>query len=172
MKKYILKNIHSSVGSLNGSLYFTLNERLLRIDIGTPNFNDYNEWRLEGINYSPLLYNEKENSGKLKPLGMKNISLNCDDLIFLEILSELINSDRFVMSDDELFLFNEINKYNVDLTGEMYKGNRFLFNEGNTYGLIDYATWKTKEEKTSFEKIFYPILYECALLSGKKKDQL
>lgn len=56
MKNYTIKHIHQDVSHFNGRLYFTLDGRLLILTVGTPNFNDYGEWRLEEFKFSKFPY--------------------------------------------------------------------------------------------------------------------
>ena len=41
-----IKHTHADVGMFNGFLYFIVDNRLFRVSVGTPHFNDYGEWRL------------------------------------------------------------------------------------------------------------------------------
>lgn len=162
MKKYILKNIHNGVNKLNGSLWFVVDNSLLKVNIITPEFNDYFEWRIDHFTYSPLPYNPDGDTLNFTPLDMEDIILDSEDLIFLKLVGTQFN-DAFSLDENQFKLVQKINSMPDDavLNGKfVFSTNIFVFN----YSLhgdiksISWVEWVEKTEKTSFEKIFFPIL--------------
>lgn len=68
MNTHKMKLIHHSASCYQIEATFLLNNRLLTLEIGTPNFNDYNEWRLSEIIFSSEDYKPEENEIELTPI--------------------------------------------------------------------------------------------------------
>lgn len=151
-----IKHIHANVGLFNGSLYFLVDNRLLQVSVGTPHFNDYNEWRISEINFSLFPYNPKDNEVELTPFKIKDIEINDEDLKMLNFIAKWgENHDKFEKGE-----FKKLKKQFPDvvdnLAGCIYKGDKRMTIIGEDYQ-INLADWE-KGEKTSFQKVFYPIL--------------
>lgn len=173
MKKYTIKHTHAQVGHFNGSLYFIVDNRLLRVGVHTPNFNDFGEWRLDGFVLSDVPYDPSTNTVSLTPYSnFKDIKINETDLKFLDLFSKTHKDD---ITDKEINsiikILHEISpNFNPSLAGGRYKGEKdfTIFNDieyedgSSTREDIKYKKWKSIDEslKTPFEKIFYPILYQ------------
>lgn len=81
----IIKHIHQSIGMFNGTLYFTLNNKLLTIDVITPSFNDFYEWRLQEMSISEEDYKPSENTIELTPFKMKDIIISDAEAEFISL---------------------------------------------------------------------------------------
>lgn len=82
-----IKHIHVTENLYQPSFYFVLNNRLLRFDICTPAFNDYNEWRIKEITFSKDNYKPDENEMELKPLtNISEITLTDKEFEFFELV--------------------------------------------------------------------------------------
>lgn len=158
-----VKHMHENVGVFNGSLYFLIKEHLFRVDVGTPHYNDYNEWRLSDFTISQDPYDASGNEVELVPYEkFEPIFISEDDFNFLLTASKAMNGD---LSEEE---HEELNKkdsyfaeYGEELSGVRYKDFDDLhFYNQETDSEIYYLDWVNKDEndKTPFEKIFYPII--------------
>lgn len=81
---HTLQHIHANVGLFNGILYFTLDNKLLTMEVITPHFNDYGEWRIKEIFISDDDYNPEENTVELVPFAIQDIQLNDKELSFVK----------------------------------------------------------------------------------------
>ncbi len=84
MSKHKLQMIHLETGTFQCSAVFLLDGRLLNFEFGTPNFNDYSEWRLNDIKFSNLPYEPSGNDIELQPVdNFKTIELTDRELEWL-----------------------------------------------------------------------------------------
>lgn len=70
MKTYKLEPSHFQKSVFQCCASFLLDGRLIHFEFGTPNFNDYSEWRLDEIKFSDLPYDPSQNDEGfvLKPI--------------------------------------------------------------------------------------------------------
>ena len=106
MKKYKITHIHTNVNLFNGSMYFLLDNRILNISCCTPYFNDYSEYRIDGLILSKGDYDPSGNEVELKPYkGFTDIEITEEEYNFIKKYFEY-SDDHFesleVVSDDEL----------------------------------------------------------------------
>lgn len=84
MSKHKLEMVHMHIGMFQGGAGFLLDGRLIHFQFGTPNFNDYNEWRLNDIKFSNLPYDPSQNDIELTPVdNFKTIELTDRELEWL-----------------------------------------------------------------------------------------
>lgn len=81
---HTLKHIHADVGVFNGFLYFTLDNKLLKMDVATPHFNDFGEWRINEITISSDDYKPEGNDVSLTPFDISDIKLSDKELTFFK----------------------------------------------------------------------------------------
>lgn len=153
-----ITHIHARVGTFNGSLYFVIDGRLLRIEVGTPMFNDYNEWRISDWNMSKAPYNPEENDEELTPYkDFPEIEITEKELRMLDTLTSI--SFGKITDDSEVEAFNTEFPDVSDICGIMYKGRkRMTIHDWENDKTIKMSDWDKKKDKTSFEKVFFPIL--------------
>ena len=154
MKQFEVKHIHASVSYFNGRLYFVIDNRLFWVDVGTPNFNDYGEWRLSEFKLSHLPYDPSTNAVELTPYDIESFFITEEDLQFLDMISN-INTD----DDADLFVATYGERDDWDLAGGTLEGDdEISIYECTTNKNIKYSEWLLRENKTSYERILYPIL--------------
>jgi len=152
----IIKHIHANVGIFNGSLYFTVDNRLLRVGVSTPNYNDYNEWRLDEWCLSKDPYNPDGNQIELSPYKFIDIEINNIDLKMLEYSSSLSDLNNEYEIDSELIKsYSDIDLY---LSGIKYSNNNRMsiyIESKNDYINLDSFD---ESKETPFQKVFFKIL--------------
>lgn len=95
MSKNLIESVHSEVGHFNGSLYFKLNNRLLVLNVGTPSFNDYSEWRIGDMSYALKDYDPSGDEVELKPLtDFTPIQLSDKEVDFLDTFATTEQSEE------------------------------------------------------------------------------
>lgn len=110
MTKHTIKHIHAQVGTFNGFLYFTVNNKLMVLTVGTPMFNDYKEWRISDITISEKDYVPEGNTVEFKPFNIVDIVINDEELNYLNKF--FLNTK---LEEHELEKYDlEINQYIVD----------------------------------------------------------
>jgi len=169
---YKLVHKHAEVGHYNGWLYFEVNERLVRVGVGTPNFNDYNEWRLSEFAISEDKHDPKDDNIKpenFKPLNIPDIEIDDNGIRMIELSYKYTNVNSSLTDDELLELKTKYPDCNAYLAGVMYEED-FIFTEDNMYNKnneksyedrqVEFKKWdiKPNNEKTTFEKVFYPML--------------
>lgn len=162
MKNYTIKHIHQDVSHFNGRLYFTLDGRLLILTVGTPNFNDYGEWRLEEFKFSKFPYDPEGDEAPLTPYEIEDIIINETEFNEFESVCDVWRGDSG-LTQDEIKKFNsEHSNWKGEMACGTYKDNDFLtiFNDDDVYNRKDvhYPDWESSTDKTLFERIFYPIM--------------
>lgn len=155
-----IKHIHADVGYYNGALYFVVDNRLLQIRVGTPNFNDYGEWRISEFFLSKLPYNPADNKVELKPYeNIKSIFINQTDLEFLDLLSFSDNDDY---TEDRAEKIKQVLGDNFDEYTSEVAGGRFKYQKQlsiiRSKDVIKMSDWRKIKNPPSHEKILYPIL--------------
>jgi hypothetical protein len=162
MKSYTIKHIHASITYFNGFVYFVVDGRLLRVGISTPSYNDYGEWRLDEFRLSNGEYNPFENSIELTPYNIIDIDI---DEMGLELLTDGSDGTDILNMDK----FPDFNQY---LACGKHEGDDFLTffddTDENNRKEVKYTDWLLKEDKTTFEKIFYPLMSNIRLEYYKK----
>jgi hypothetical protein len=157
-----IKHIHSNVGVYNGSLCFAVDDRLLFVEVGTPHFNDFNEWRISEFRLSSDKYIPEENDVVLTPYeDFDSIFINEKDLEYLTTSSKIFNY-KYEATDEETKAFEEeFGEFDEELAGVLYKDfdDLHIYNK-ETDSEIYYLDWANdeNENKTIHEKIFYPII--------------
>jgi len=132
MSKNLIESVHLAVGTFGGTLYFKLNGRLLVIDVSTPNFNDYSEWRIKDFLYAEGSYNPDDNDCVVAPIkNFKPISISNKEVEFLEAYATIGKIEK---KETELRCNNFKLKYNDSIepfyyTGEPYLASYFLEGE-------------------------------------------
>lgn len=107
MTSHKLETIHLDDSFYNCRAFFLLDGRLLQFNIGTPNFNDYDEWRLDSIVYADEPYEPEANDVNLKPISnFPDIFLSDEEVEWLgHFFSPL--SDKGFDTDKEADAFDE-----------------------------------------------------------------
>jgi hypothetical protein len=153
-----IKHIHANVGVFNGTLFFVVDGRLLNVRVGTPNYNDYNEWRLSEFTLSTEPYNPEDNTVELTPYNIEDIEIDESGLRMLEYGTKL-SDINYKFEDGEAEKckaeFPDINLY---IAGVMYSdkvGMSFYIEEIDVWL---YPEDRVKERESIFQKIFFPIL--------------
>ena len=95
-------HIHSNIGVFNGSVYFLIGDRLASIEVCTPNFNDYNEWRLRNFRISPEPYITEDI--KLTPYKIPDYEIDEDEMEFLLKYFSVDSYDEDNLSPDDPLL--------------------------------------------------------------------
>jgi hypothetical protein len=151
-----ITHIHARVGAFNGFLFFVVDGRLLRVDVGTPMFNDYNEWRISDWNMSKAPYNPDEDDVELTPYkNFPEIEITDKELRMLDTSTSI--SLGKITDDSEVEAFNAEFPDVDSISGVMYKYQRrmVIYSSEKEIKMTD---WDKKKDKTSFEKVFFPIL--------------
>lgn len=155
--KYQIKHLHQDVGLFNGPLFFEIDNKLLEVFVNTPHFNDYGEWCLKTFRLATEPYDPSANTVELNPFEFSSIEINQLDYDFLVEASKFINEEN--SSADFMSKYPDFNEELVG--GFSREDNDFIIrndsDEDNIFH-IPYSNWQKKSDKTSFEKIFYPIL--------------
>lgn len=157
-----IKHIHADCNFFNGRLYFLVENRIMYVEVGTPNFNDYGEWRISGISYSKHQYNPGDNEVELIPYeNIKPISINETDFEFLNYISKMGFNEEGLSDEESKVFVEKFGEYNDELAGGMIEGEEtFTIFKEDPRTEVKYDEWLkvSDDEKTSFEKIIYPIL--------------
>lgn len=153
----VIKHIHASVGAFNGSLYFLVDNRLLRVGVGTPLFNDYNEWRLDEFTISSEPYNPEGNAVELQPFEFSDIEIDDSDLRMIEFGSKLSDVNYDFDEEEYKNLREEFPDVDPYISGIMYKTRKRMTISGEDFEGINLTKWH-QGRKTSFQKVFFPIL--------------
>lgn len=90
---HVIEHLHAQVGTFNGTLYFTLNNKLLILSVSTPNFNDYGEWRIGDMTLATGDYDPSGNDVELNPFSIPPIAISDKELSFME--GYFTDSDEF-----------------------------------------------------------------------------
>lgn len=154
MKKFNIEHIHADVKNFNGFLYFTVDNKLMRVEVGTPMFNDYNEWRIYEMSISEEDY-EPRLDKELSPFEIADIEITENELEYLKLF--------FTSGKDQSFeerFYDEIFP-NSDVEIPCLFANPFsaIIYEGNIlkYGIYDFEKVKTEDvidfKNTDFKEI-------------------
>lgn len=177
-----IKHIHAHVSIFNGYLYFIVKDRLFKVGLSTPNFNDYGEWRLDSFYLSTEPYNPETNTVELKPYPkFKTVSINEEDFLYMEAISKIHNDDD--LTDVERAQIIEKHGEVIDcsnyrggiIEGESKHGfTMIVWNDEKKDNLyIRMKDWRKLEDelKHPFEKIFFPIMesFRKGYLADKSK---
>lgn len=79
-----ITSLHASIGTFNGTIYFLVDGRLLTMEVCTPNFNDYNEFRISDIRLAKKEYEPEGNTVYLTPYDIKPFEIDEKELAFLD----------------------------------------------------------------------------------------
>ncbi|AUR85817.1 hypothetical protein NVP1081O_082 [Vibrio phage 1.081.O._10N.286.52.C2] len=79
-----IESVHADVGVFNGQVAFQVDGRLLLIEVCTPTFNDYNEWRLTNLRIASGKYDPSQNDVELTPYDIPEYIIDQDELDFLD----------------------------------------------------------------------------------------
>jgi hypothetical protein len=86
MIKYKIEHIHADVSTFNGTLYFVVDNKLMLVSVGTPNFNDYGEWRISEITIAKNDYKPEDNDvAQLSPYDISSIEITEKELEYLKL---------------------------------------------------------------------------------------
>lgn len=79
-----ITSVHANVGVFNGAVYLLVDDRLLSMTVCTPNFNDYNEFRLDNIRLAQENYQPEGNTVELAPYDIEPFEIDEKELAFLD----------------------------------------------------------------------------------------
>jgi hypothetical protein len=164
-----IKHIHADVTYFNGSLYFLVDNRLLVVHVGTPNFNDYGEWRINEFKLSKLPYNPLDNTVTLKPYdNFKSVFINKTDLEFLDKMSFDDEITYEKVEEIKNYLGDNFETYTSNVCGRFKHHKQMsIIRSKDTIKMSD---WRKIKNPPSFEKILYPILegFRLGYINSKK----
>lgn len=151
--------LHSGIGVFNGTLYFLLNERLLTIEVGTPNFNDYNEFRFRELMLSPEKYKPEENTIEIEPFDFKPFTIDQKELEYLErwFSNNEIGEDEDISDSPYHYLDADTLMTSVNFVSG-YK--HMIHNPSDWCEKSNYFIFKDENWKLSSELTNTPRLYE------------
>lgn len=151
----IIKHIHKTNSNLNPRLYFVLNNRLFVVDIITPKFNDYGEYRLTFEFYSDLPYIPDPTFLYAPIPNFPNISITDEESELLVLMNAFINNN--LSSKGKKVLYEKYPDHKFEICGGILEsGEVIIINENN-------STEKITVYDTVFKKIFHQILYNIII---------
>lgn len=159
-----IKHIHSNVGGYNGGIYFLVDGRLLYVSVGTPHFNDYNEWRISEFRLASEKYVAEDNEVELTPYeGFESVFINENDLEYLTTSSKIFNINYDATDEEAESFVKKFGEFDEELAGVLYKD----FDDLHIYDKeldkeVYYLDWENSsdedKDKNTYNKIFYPII--------------
>lgn len=132
MKQYNIKCIHAGIGFFNGFIYFLLDNKLLSMEVCTPNFNDYNEFRISDFRLSNEDYKPEDNEIELTPYDINEFAVDEDEVNFIK--KWFTKNYEEMESIPKESPFNYLDPYDNLLVSVNYDtGYRHLINETGSY---------------------------------------
>lgn len=135
-KYYSITSAHADIGAFNGYIYFIVNNKILSVEVCTPNFNDYNEFRLINLRVSGREYEPEENSTTPIPYIISDLVIDKEELEYLLKWFTTDWGDKEIDMDNlpKDSPFNYLDPYDNLLVSVNYDtGYRHLINEPNSY---------------------------------------
>lgn len=160
MNQFTIKHIHAEVGNFNGFLYFTIDNKLMTVEVGTPMFNDFNEWRISGISIADQDYDPSQNTVELVPFDIADIYINAEELTYLKTFFSEVEANI-----DE-YLNHNPNAFEPFLNYDSFAA--ILYKEGLKHTINDYKTVVVEDYK-ELQSIGYKEVLETEWV---KKDNL
>lgn len=161
-----LEILHYGKSAYNPSVYYKFDNRLIRFEVCTPNFNDYGEWRLTIDNISNDTYEPGNNTAVLEVLdGLKDFDLTTELVTFLNDMGILFQLEKEEESTKNDKAYNSIT--------EKYTNGIYDFTHYDEFcmGMVDgemklcieddylsYEEWEKQEDRHIFHKFMAPIL--------------
>lgn len=150
----IIKHLHKTNSNLNPRLYFVLNNRLFAVDIITPKFNDYGEYRLSFEYYSELPYVSDPTFTNIPIPNFPDISITDEESELLVLMNASINNN--LSSNGKKVLYKKYPDHKYEICGGVLEsGESIIINDNNTEKINVYDT--------VFKKIFHQILYNVII---------
>jgi len=134
-----IKLIHIECGRFNGIVNYKFNDKILRFELGTPNFNDYGEFRIS-TDFEILDY-DKIYEGYIP----KN--MNCDIDVSYDQYEWWLSENRIMLP--------YINDNQIS-GGKTENNDIVIYNKENE--LVKYSEWEGLEHDP-YEHIMYNIFY-------------
>ncbi len=165
MSDKVMTQIHTTLNVLNPYVYFLLDDRLILFDVCTPNFNDFNEWRVSfgSFQKNKFKINETEKLNKLSTIN----DVIIDDETYT-MLTDMGNMEDESISDDEYEAL--VSKYDHDgsgfcecdeFVGGFGENETLLVSYNNKY--IKYDNMMNSDDLSLFHKLMGPIFKEIIL---------
>jgi hypothetical protein len=152
------KLIHIECNTFSGVMRIQLGQNVISLELGTPNFNDYGEYRLSSFEIKPMSLEKYQERFPHPLLNHHLCELSDNDVEFWKRHNEFIVKD----DKDETKQFKEEDYKQIDICED---GNDYVmcgqdkekvfhvFYNGNW---IPYETWKANNEPNSYNKLMYP----------------
>lgn len=152
-----ITHTHSNIGVFNGWVYFLIGDRLASIEVCTPNFNDYNEWRLRDLRISSEAYVTED--VELTPYKIPDYDIDEDEFNFLLKHFEAGSYDEDDLQPDHPILQYLGEELMVSVNFE--DGFKAYINEFGSYNTdldkFDKSEWKLLSDIPDDLKLYEPM---------------
>lgn len=133
------------LNAFSNQLYIELDKKLMVVDVGTPAYNDYNEYRLHNIFISLEDYDENDNEDNIKvvkPVDFPEISITETELEYLLLKFQKQDDKSYDLNYEKFKLTHNCTDIDLATDEPLLSAVYYLENENSKKSNIHFQTMK------------------------------